>query len=106
MWNTEPAISIGTSLYFYRLSSSVDGFTTTWSYASGPVHVGMDNVSTYLTGNDYIDFVGNGSTTTLENSGKSVKIKISDIDTNFDTIELCCQYDQENRCSLFYKNCR
>ena len=56
----------------------------------------MDNVATYLTGNDYKDFVGNGSTTTLENSGKSVKIKISEIDTNFDTIELCCaEYDQK-----------
>lgn len=86
----------GTSIYFYRLSSSVDGFTTTWSYASGPIHVGMDNVATYLTGNAYKDFVGNGSTSTLENSGKSVKVKISDIDTNFDTIELCCaEYDQK-----------
>jgi hypothetical protein len=86
----------GSSIYFYRLSSSVDGFTTTWSYASNPIHVGMNNETTYLTGIDYIDFVGNGTSTTLENSGKSIKIKISQIDTNFDTIEVACaEYNQK-----------
>lgn len=86
----------GSSIYFYRLSSSTDGFSTTWSYASNPIHVGMANVATYLTGNTYRDFVGNGSTSTLENSGKSVKVQITGIDTNFDTIELCCaEYDQK-----------
>lgn len=86
----------GSSIYFYRLSSSSDGFATTWSYASYPIHVGMDNKTAYLTGIPYIDFVGNGTTATLENSGKSIFIKIDNIDTNFDTIELCCaEYDQK-----------
>lgn len=80
----------GSHIYFYRLSSSYDGVVTSWSYASTPIHVGMDNTSVYLTGNDYRDFVGNGSATTLENSGKSVNLNITDIDTDFDTIEIAC----------------
>lgn len=87
----------GESIYFIRLSSSVDGAVTSWSYASNPMQIGMNNVSTYITGNNYIDFVGNGSLTTLENSGKSVKINVSDIDTNFDTIELAvAEFTQKN----------
>lgn len=90
------AKNCGSSIYFYRLSSSSDGFATTWSYASNPIHVGMNNRTAYLTGIPYIDFVGNGTTTTLENSGKSVKVQIDNVDTNFDTIELCCaEYDQK-----------
>lgn len=86
----------GSSIYFYRLSSSADGFATTWSYASNPIHVGMGNRASYLTGIPYIDFVGNGTTSTIENSGKSVILKIDNIDTNFDTIEVCCaEYDQK-----------
>jgi len=80
----------GSDIYFYRLSSSYDGAVTSWSYASTPIHVGMDNSSAYLTGNDYIDFVGNGTSTTLVNSGKSVKLNVTDIDTDFDTIEIAC----------------
>lgn len=80
----------GSHIYFYRLSSSYDGVVTSWSYASTPIHVGMDNTSVYLTGNDYRDFVGNGSATTLENSGKSVNLNITYIDTDFDTIEIAC----------------
>ncbi len=80
----------GSHIYFYRLSSSYDGAVTSWSYASTPIHVGMDNSSTYTTGNDYVDFVGNGSSNTLENSGKSVVLNVTDIDTDFDTIEIAC----------------
>ena len=87
----------GESIYFIRLSSSVDGAVTSWSYASNPMQIGMNNESTYITGNNYIDFVGNGSLTTLENSSKSVKINVSDIDTNFDTIELAvAEFTQKN----------
>ncbi len=87
----------GDSIYFYRLSNSASGFTTSWSYASNPMQIGMDNISTYLTGTPYRDFVGNGSNTILANSGKSVIVKVSDIDTNFDTIELCCaEFNQIN----------
>lgn len=87
----------GDSIYFYRLSSSSDGAITSWSSASNPIHVGMDNESNYLTLNKYRDFVGNGSSTTLANSGKSVLVKITDIDTNFDTIELAvAEFNQVN----------
>jgi hypothetical protein len=78
----------GSSIYFYRLSSSYDGVATTWSYASNPIHIGMDNEAAYLTSYPYNDFVGNGSTTTLADSSKSVKLTISNIDTDWDTIEV------------------
>lgn len=85
----------GNSIYFYRLSSSSSGIQTSWSYASSPIPVLADNESAYLTGNDYRDSVGGGTSTTLLNSQKSVKVVVSNIDTNFDTIELCCaEYTQ------------
>lgn len=85
----------GSNIYFYRLSSTTDGVVTPWSYASAPIHVGMNNETIVLIGNPYTDFVGNGSTTTLANSGKSVKIDITNIDTIFNKIEVCCaEFDQ------------
>jgi len=86
----------GNHIYFYRLSSSLDGVQTSWSYGSNPIHVGMDNEPSYITGTPYLDFVGNGSETTIVNSNKSIKLRIQNIDTNFDTIELCCaEFDQK-----------
>lgn len=86
----------GNSIYFYRLSSSLDGIQTSWSYGSNPIHVGMDNEPSYITGTPYLDFVGNGSETTIVNSNKSIKLRIQNIDTYFDTIELCCaEFDQK-----------
>ncbi len=86
----------GNSIYFYRLSSSVDGIQTSWSYGSSPIHVGKDNDAAYLTGVAYHDFVGAGTETTIVSSDRSVKVKIQNIDTNFDTIELCCaEFDQK-----------
>jgi hypothetical protein len=85
----------GSHIYFYRLSSSLEGIQTSWSYGSNPIHVGMDNESPYLTGVPYRDFVGNGNQTAIFKSDKSVKVRIQNIDTNFDTIELCCaEFDQ------------
>jgi hypothetical protein len=85
----------GSSIYFYRLSSSTSGIQTTWSYGSNPIHVGTENETVYLTSNNYRDFVGGGTPTTLRNSNRSVKVTVSNIDTNFDTIELCCaEYNQ------------
>jgi hypothetical protein len=87
----------GSSIYFYRLFSNDGKVYTTWSYPSSPIHVGMDNTTVALTGNDYRDFVGNGSDTTLAASPYSVIISVSDVDTDFDVIELCCaEYDQIN----------
>lgn len=87
----------GSSIYFYRLYSSDGKVYTTWSYPSSPIHVGMDNITEALTGNDYRDFVGNGSDTTIAPSPYSVIVTVFDVDTNFDTIELCCaEYDQIN----------
>lgn len=80
----------GESIYFYRLSSVSSGIKTSWSYASNPIHVGMNNDSQYLSGNTYRDFVGKGNSTTLVNSIKSIKLKITNIDVDFDTIEVAC----------------
>lgn len=87
----------GSSIYFYRLYSNDGKVYTTWSYPSSPIHVGMDNITTALTGNDYRDFVGNGSDTTLAASPYSVTLTVFDVDTDFDIIELCCaEYNQIN----------
>lgn len=81
----------GKSIYFFRLVNNTDGIQTSWSYASSPIHIarstnsqGAHNAST----NGYHNFAGDGSISTLVNSGKSVKIDITNIDTVFDTIEL------------------
>lgn len=86
----------GNHIYFYRLSSPLDGVQTSWSYGSNPIHVGMDNEPSYIAGIPYRNFVGNGSATTIVNSNKSIKVRVQNIDTNFDTIELCCaEFDQK-----------
>lgn len=87
----------GNSIYFYRLTLASEGAQTTWSYPSFPIPTETDNFSSYLTGNKYKDTVGDGNDTTVINSKKSIKLKIDGIDTNFDTIELCCaEYDNIN----------
>ncbi len=87
----------GTSIYFYRLSLDSDGFKTSWSYASNPIHVLTENETDDLIGINYTDFVGGGTSTTIKNSNRSVKIRVTDIDVNFDTIELCCaEFTQKN----------
>lgn len=87
----------GNHEYFYRLSKASTGFKTTWSYGSFPVHVGknQDSPTTPTINSDH-NYVGDGTTTTTSTSTKSVQLKITDIDTNFDTIELACvQYIQD-----------
>lgn len=87
----------GANIYFYRLYSSDGNVQTTWSYPSSPIHVGGNNNGPYIGGTPYNDFVGNGSSTTIVVSDKSIKVRISDVDTNFDTIELCCmEFTQVN----------
>lgn len=89
----------GESIYFYRLSSSVDGIQTSWSYASNPIQILALNTSTAVIAqsNNYHNIAGAGTTTTLVNSTKSVKVRITNIDTVFDTIELCCaEFTQES----------
>lgn len=83
----------GSKMYFYRIGRLSEGYFTSWSYGNYPIHVGVQN--SILSGNAYHDFVGDGSTTTLINSSKSIKLDITNIDTNFDTIQLACaEYDQ------------
>ncbi len=90
------AVMCGNKVYFYRLGTN-DGIYTSWSYGCAPIHVGTQNELDYLTSPTvaYQDFVGAGLTTTLVNSGRSVRVTIDNIDTNFDFVELACaEFDQ------------
>jgi len=89
------SVYCGAKIYFYRLKSISSNSTSNWSYGSAPIHVGTENSLTAVANGTYFDFVGGGTTTTLLDSGFSVKIDISDIDTGFDIIEVACaEYDQ------------
>jgi len=80
----------GSHMYFYRLGKRSENYVTSWSYGAYPIHVGVENDANVLTGNPFHDFVGNGSTTTVVTSDKSIKLDVSNIDTNFDVIQLAC----------------
>ncbi len=85
----------GSHVYFYRLGKRSEGYFTSWSYGNYPIHVGVENAASVLSGNSYQDFVGDGSATTIVVSDKSIKIDIDNIDTNFDIIQMACvEYDQ------------
>lgn len=85
----------GSSVYFYRLGKRSEGYFTTWSFGSAPIHVGVQNDTVALTANTYTNFVGDGSATTIVVSDKSIRVFIDNIDTNFDIIQLACaEYDQ------------
>lgn len=89
--------NFGSNIYFYRLYDSIAKTYTSWSYPSSPIHILGNNDAAFTGGTPYNNSVGNGSATTIVLSDKSVKIKISDVDTNFDTIELCCmEFTQVN----------
>lgn len=90
------SVYCGNKIYFYRLRNTTEGILTSWSYGSSPIHVGTINDSvTAEAYPEYFNFVGNQLEGTLVNSGYSVKVAISEIDTNFDTIELACaEYDE------------
>jgi len=87
----------GSHMYFYRLGKRSEGYFTSWSYGNYPIHVGVQNDAAALVSppNPYTDFVGDGSATTIVVSDKSIKIDVSNIDLNFDIIQLACaEYDQ------------
>lgn len=89
------SLNCGSKIYFYRLADPSNGLYTSWSYGSSPVHVGTTNSVAAVPTNNFFDNVGGGSTNTLLNSGKSVRLDINGIDTNFPSIQLACaEYDQ------------
>jgi hypothetical protein len=90
------SVYCGSKIYFYRLRKETEGIVTSWSYGSSAIHVGTtDDSVTAEAYPEYFNFVGNQSEATLVNSGYSVKVLISEIDTAFDTIELACaEYDE------------
>jgi len=85
----------GSKMYFYRLVDPANGIKTSWSYGSYPIHVGNTNDPIASPANTYQDAVGDGTISTTVDSGKSVKIDISNIDTNFPRIQMACaEFDQ------------
>lgn len=79
----------GAKMYFYRLRSSTEGITTSWSYGSPLMHVGTEASNPGPTSNGYFDFTGGGSTT-LTQTPYGINVNIYDIDTNFDMLDLAC----------------
>lgn len=85
----------GSKMYFYRLTETVNGITTSWSYGCAPIPVGTDNDPSSVPANAFFNYVGAGSTSTLVSSGRAVIIDISNIDTNFERIQVACaEFDQ------------
>lgn len=79
----------GAKMYFYRLSSPVQGIYTSWSYGTYPIQVRLGGPGAYFTD------LGGGTPTALVNSGKSVQLSIDNIDTKFTRIQLACaEFDQ------------
>lgn len=87
----------GSKIYFYRLGLK-SNYKTSWSYASSNVAVGIPlDPNQTNSGNAYHNYAGAGTTTVLQNSFKSVRMTVDNIDTSFDIIELACaEYDQLN----------
>lgn len=91
------SVNCGAKTYFYRLSNSANGNVTSWSYPSSPMQVETTNIysAEVPQGNNYHNISGDGTSTTIVSSNKSVFVRIYDVDTNFDTIELAAaEYDQ------------
>lgn len=79
----------GAKMYFYRLVSTSQAYTTSWSYGCFPIPVRIGGPGAYFAN------IGVGTPTTLVNTGKSVQLFIDNIDTNFDRIQIAvAEFDQ------------
>jgi len=81
-------VNCGNKIYFFRYGLSTDGYFTPWSYPSSPVNVNVPNESEFLLANPYADTVGAGTASITFQSSYSVKIRVDDIDTKYDIIQL------------------
>ncbi len=77
----------GNKIYFYRLGLN-SGYISPWSYPSAPTHVGIESI--YSTSYNYTNQVGGGTSTQAIRSNKSLNILISNVDPDFDYIEMAC----------------
>lgn len=84
----------GSKSYFVRYSVKNQGVKTSWSYGSFPINVySINDYGTY----EYEKVEGNGAESVLQNSTTGVELKISGINTYYDTIEVAAaEYDQVN----------
>lgn len=86
-------VNCGNKQFFYQLSLEDGSFVTSWSYGSGLIPVLLDTAEVSPGGSN--EYYGGGTETVLVNSGRSVKVKISGIDTRYAYITLACaEYDQ------------
>lgn len=84
----------GNKMYFYRLGKNGVP-STSWSYGSSLIHTGLQNETEDLSSVAYQYFVGGGTSTTLLNSGKSIFVKIDNLERVYDYVELACaEFDQ------------
>lgn len=89
-WLSGGSLFGGSNMYFYRLKLANEGYVTSWSYGSFPI-----NISGIPT-TDYRQVVGAGYGGNLENTTRGIEIKISNIDTTYDTIEVAvAEFDQK-----------
>jgi len=83
------SVFCGSKIYFFRYGVSADGYFTPWSYPSSTVHVSTENDTAFLNaGQYYSDTVGAGTQTISVLSTHSVKIRVDNIDTKYDIIQL------------------
>ena len=88
-WITGGSLNCGVKQYFFRLETD-DGYQSGWSTGSRPIHIGPDSPSA-----GYEDYQGDGEGQVLADSGKGIRLTISDINTEFDTISVAvAQFDQ------------
>jgi hypothetical protein len=73
----------GSKSYFVRLSVKSQGIQTSWSYGSFPINV--YSISQY---SSYAPVEGNGAGGVLQATSTGVELRISGIDTIYDTIEV------------------
>ncbi len=82
----------GSKIYFVKLSNKALGIETSWSYGSFPINV--YDIAAY---GSYTMVQGTGAGGVLTNSNTGIELKISNIDTYFDTIQVAvAEYDQAN----------
>lgn len=97
MW-TSGALECGVKLYAYRLYT-LDGYYSSWSFTTNPIHVGPDGPSF-----GYQNYQGADGAT---NSNKGIILTISDISLDFDkiqvaTIEINGSYNVVSNSEIFW----
>lgn len=85
------SVTCGSKMFFYRLKLGTQGYNSPFSYGSFPINMPLNFDSNWK------EQYGGGAGQVVTNSNHGIEIKISNIDTNFDTIEVAvADFDQKN----------